>query len=238
MRCLVAAGVGITLLAATPAMADDQSDPVAAARLAAIVHDRADQDGSLRTATIAALITGGAVSLGVGIPILVDASSRPLPFSNNDQGELLTGTVLTALGGAALLAWPAAFLRTPAEKLDSHIRALRPSPDLLAREETLVATAATEERSSRIAGAVLSFVFSALNVGCVVLDVTTQNQWLGVVNGVASFVGIIGGAVQLAVPGPIEQLWRTWRVGTGRSPVGTRFTPLLGPGGAGFALTF
>ena len=224
------------LAAATPAKADDDSP---AARLAAVVHDRAEQDQQLRTALIAGVIVGGAVSLGVGIPVLVDGLSKPWTVNTGDEAEVLSGVILTALGGAALVSWPFAFLRTPLERLDTQIAAVQGTPEeRLKKEEDILAGAASDERSNRKVAAALSFVTAALNVAIVPLDVTSGNQALAGLNGAAAFVGIIVGAIRLASPGPIEELWRTWLVGTGRRASRIHWMPTLTLGGGGIVATF
>ncbi len=236
-----------TVLAATAlacasplvARADDASDGAAADRLAAIIHDQAQLDGSTRASAIAGFLVSGAVATGIGVPLMVDGLSRPSPWTTNDQIEIIGGVLLTTYGGTALLAWPLAFLRTPTERLDSRVQSLASlAPhERLERAESALSAAAAEERSTRKSGAILGFVAAALNAGIVPLDVATGNDGLAVVNGLVAVFSIVIGSIRLTSPGPLETLWRTWRVGTGR-PAAIRWMPILSPTHTGIAVSF
>jgi hypothetical protein len=221
------------------ARADDASDRAAADRLAAIVHDQAQIDGSTRTGVIAGLIIGGSVATAIGVPLMVDGLSRPSPWTTDDQVEIIGGVLLTTFGGTVLLSWPLALLHTPTERLDARMHALATlAPnERLTRMEAALETASAEERRGRKSSAILAFVAGAINAGIVPLEVATGNHALAFVNGLAAVFAIVSGSIQLVSPGPLERLWRTWRVGTGRSTA-IRWTPILSPTHAGFALSF
>jgi hypothetical protein len=217
------------------ARADDESDRAAADRLAAILHDQAQMDGSTRIGVIVGLLVGGAVSTGIGVPLLVDGLSRPSPSTADDQIEIIGGTVLTAFGAAALLSWPLAFLHTPSERLEGRVRSLATLPphERLVRMEAALSSAAADERWNRKTSATLAFIAGALNAAIVPLDVVADNRGLAVVNGAVAVFAILSGAIQLVSPGALERTWRTWLVGTGRTAA-IQWTPSRG----GLAFSF
>lgn len=220
------------------ARADDESDRAAAERLAAIVHDQAEIDQGTRTAVIAGFIAAGVASIAIGVPLVVDGASHPTPRTTNEQIELWGGATFIGLGGLLLVTWPLAFIRTPAERLDTRVATLATLPPAvrLARAEAALSAAADTERGNRRLSGGLLFTVAALEGVLVGLNVALTDAPVGLLAGAVSVIAIIAGAVVLATPGPMERTWRTWRVGTGRPAA--RFTPIIRPTGSGVAVVF
>ena len=231
-RWLACAGI---VFATTAARADDESDRVAAERLAAIVHDQAVIDQGTRTGVIGGFVAGGLASVAIGIPLLADSLSKPTPRTTNENIEIGGGIAFVGVGAFLLVSWPLVFIHTPAERLDNRIAsfATLPGSQRLARSEGALSELSDAERSNRRISGVLLLVLGALNGAFVAVEVATDNQPVALFNGTACIFGFIAGAVALVNPGPMDRLWRTWRVGTGRPP-SARFVPTSN----GFALTF
>jgi hypothetical protein len=197
------------VFATTTARADDESDRVAAERLAAIVHDQALIDQGTRTGVIAGFIGGAAALVAIGLPMTVDAASKPKPLTNNQEIELVGGAGFLTAGGLLLLLWPVAYIHTPSERLDTRMAtfATLPGTERLARSEAALSEARDVERSTRRLASALFFVLAALNAAIVPLEIATNNAPVALINGTACMVGILGGAISLANPGPMERTW-------------------------------
>ncbi len=235
MKCRAFAVLGVLAVASTAA-ADDESDRIAVDRLSALVHSYAQDDARLRPAVIAGFLVAGAVTLGVGVPVLANGLSRPQPRTSDDTIVLVSGIALTSLGGAAILASPFALIHTRLENIDERVAALRGTPtQRLANAERILSLTAADEHSARITSAVFGFVAGAVNVAFVPVDLAVGNSGLIILNGAAAFIAIVTASVRLVAPTAIERLWQTWRVGTGRA---LSHSPILVPNASGLALTF
>ena len=228
------------------AQATTQTDDVAPLRLDAILDDEATRERHERTA--AAGIAFGLAAMSAGFSVACFAIQ---PSDSSDRFALQVGGVgfgvIAALGvtlGAITLAVPTD-LETMTHEYDSIVRDPRRN-DKLAWGESRLAALAEKQRRARVTGAMLSIVLGPLvGVGGITagallpMDSDVLRASYIALFSVLSLLDVTVGIARLFSLDPAERLWRTWRIGTGRTvSFHPWIAPTLGGAAAGTTISF
>ncbi len=230
------------LLAARPAHAQEHaqeqpsSDLAAAQALQRVLDDGAKQQRVSRNIGGAAALGIGAVFVGIGTGLTVDAVSKSATMGQE------TGAGITMLvgGGITLLAAPFIFLMPGnVEGLAERTRSLAAAGNLTEMQRMLDATA-HKEKTWRIVWATSSFIAAAIitPIGAVsIVSNSTLNDTsrfdAGAAIGIVDTMLIGFGVAQLVRPGLAEELNRasmtggTFRIMPSVSPTGANVTATL-----------
>jgi hypothetical protein len=223
-----------------PAVVDD----VSPLRLLALLDDEAHHEHHQRQVAAGLWFGLAGLTAGLGVPCLAfqpsDSTQRGVFIAAGIGFEAFA--LVSVIGGLLTLALP-----TNLEKLAREYEPVAHgnNPDRLAWGEAHLSALADQEHSRRIMNATLGIVVGPLVIASgIVLGVAMPSgtddvlraAYIGMFS-LLGFVDVMVGVIRLVSLDPAEQLWRTWRIGTGQS-VSVSATPWVTPmpGGAATGL--
>jgi hypothetical protein len=247
LTALVFAGI---FAVAPPAAASDtaavaQNDE-AATRLRDIIADEAARQHRQRQAAagLAFGLAGLSAGFGVGCFAIKPTNGESLALTLGGVGfEVVAGLAIVL--GAVVLVDP-----TPIEKLSREYELVLRDPsqaDHLAWAEHRLRDLAERERRARMTAAVLAISVAPFVSGggialAALLPSGTNDVMRAAYVAVFQLLAVMDvtvGVIRLVSVDPVERIWRTWMLGTGRGvQARSYFAPVVGGATGGFTLSF